>query len=103
MADPDRAATYTRAAIALNNFLRTTESSVYCPPGFVDREDGLGNVIRDWRDEVPRVGSNRCVRSTCIFVRFNDVVSFVLLTDMQRVLPTSMMSLKITFVPKLEK
>ena len=30
---------YTKAAIALHNFLRTTESSVYCPPGFMDSED----------------------------------------------------------------
>ena len=69
IAGPERVATYTGAAIALNNFLRTTESSVYCPPGFVDCEDGLGNVNRgNWRGEestvlqsVSRVGSNRCV------------------------------------------
>ena len=49
---------YTQAAIALHNFLRTEESSVYCPPGFVDSEDGCGNVIEGgWRqDEVGNTG-----------------------------------------------
>ena len=27
---------YTQATIALHNYLRTTESLVYCPPGFID-------------------------------------------------------------------
>ena len=59
---------YTKAAIALHNFLRTTESSVYCPPGFTDGEDGEGNVIKGaWRadsehstgmEPVPRTSSN---------------------------------------------
>ena len=33
----------------------STESSVYCPTGFVDEEDGEGNIIREqWRsDEEP--------------------------------------------------
>ena len=52
IAEPERAAVYTKAAIALHNFLRTTESSLYCPPGFVDSEDGMGNSIPgSWRDE----------------------------------------------------
>ena len=42
-------------------------SCVYCPPGYVDREDGQGNVIPgDWRSDsssgvlqsVQRIGSN---------------------------------------------
>lgn len=42
---------FTKAAIALHNFLRTEESAVYCPAGFVDGEDGSGNIIRgSWRD-----------------------------------------------------
>ena len=41
----ERAVVYTKAAIALHNFLRTTESSVYCPPGFIDGENGGGNVV----------------------------------------------------------
>ena len=43
---PENVVTYTQAAIALHNTLRTTES------GFVAREDGQGNVIRgNWRSE----------------------------------------------------
>lgn len=59
---------YTKAAIALHNYLRVTESSTYCPPGFVDGEDGAGNVLRgSWRDDgvcdgltsLGQVGGNR--------------------------------------------
>ena len=36
----------------LHNFLRTCESSVYCPPGFTDAEDNDGNVIGGtWRQD----------------------------------------------------
>ena len=50
IADPDRAVIYSQAAIALHNYLRTTESSVYCPAGFLDGEDGAGNAINGgWR------------------------------------------------------
>ena len=58
IADPSRVVIYSKAAIALHNYLRTEESSVYCPPGFVDGEDGSGNVIDGaWRrDEVPVTG-----------------------------------------------
>lgn len=45
IADPDNAILFTKAAIALHNFLRTKESTIYCPPGFTDGEDGAGNVI----------------------------------------------------------
>ena len=70
IAEPQRAVVYTKATIALNNFLRTTESSVYCPAGFIDSEDGMGNkIVGSWRDEeqstgldpLLRVGSNRFV------------------------------------------
>ena len=47
IADPDRVVVFTKAAIALHNYLRTEESSLYCPPGFVDGEDGAGNIIND--------------------------------------------------------
>ena len=69
---------YTKAAIALHNFLRTTESSVYCPPGFIDAEDGAGNVIDGaWRSEdggtgtrglepIGRAGGNRYSRSAAL-------------------------------------
>ena len=65
---PDRVVTYTKAAIALHNYLRVTESSTYCPPGFVDGEDGAGNVVHgSWRDDtvsngltcIGQVGGNR--------------------------------------------
>lgn len=43
---------YTKAAIALHNFLRTADCSAYCPPGFLDGEDGGGHVIAgEWRRE----------------------------------------------------
>ena len=40
IADPNKVVLYTKAAITLHNYLRTTESSVYCPTGLVDEEDG---------------------------------------------------------------
>ena len=68
IAEPERAVAYTKAAIALHNFLRTTESLVYCPPGFADSEDGVGNVVEgSWRNEdsnmvsISRAGGNRYV------------------------------------------
>ena len=39
IAQPSKVVLYTQAAISLHNYLRTTESSVYCPPGFIDGED----------------------------------------------------------------
>ena len=52
IAHPTRVVTFTKAAVALHNYLHTTESSVYCPPGFIDGEDGAGNVIEgSWRSE----------------------------------------------------
>ena len=53
IADPDHVAVYTKACIALHNFLRVRESSVYCPPGFTDGEDADRNIIRgSWRNEL---------------------------------------------------
>lgn len=44
--------TYTKAAIALNNFLPSTKSSLYCPPGFANSEDGDGNfIVGCWQEE----------------------------------------------------
>ena len=45
IANPDNVLVYTKATIALHNYLRTKELSVYCPPGFIDGEDGDGNVL----------------------------------------------------------
>ena len=57
--------------IVLHNYLRTLESSVYCPAGFSDCEDASGNHIEGgWRQDndtsiglepVPHLSSNRCV------------------------------------------
>ena len=52
IATPDHVVLFTKAAIALHNYLRTTEASVYCPPGFTDGEDGEGNMLDGaWRSE----------------------------------------------------
>ena len=71
---------YTQAAIALHNYLRTTESSVYCPPGYVDGEDGTGNrTDGGWRDDedpcggltpLTQTGSNRFVPCVNVIVTF---------------------------------
>lgn len=78
IAQTDRVVTYTKAAIALHNYLRTTESSIYCPPGFTDGEDREGNVIDGvwWNDEeqstgmepVARTSSNRYVIMTMMII-----------------------------------
>ena len=50
--EPDNVITFTKAAIALHNYLRTEEGSLYCPAGYVDGEDGSGNIIPGmWRNE----------------------------------------------------
>lgn len=65
IAEPERAAIYIKAAIALRNLLRTTESSVYCPPGFLDSEDGMGNSIPGrWREEEQPTGLNSVSRTS---------------------------------------
>ena len=48
---------FTKAAIALHNFLRTTELTVYCPTGFIDAEDGAGNLIEGGRMKENQNGS----------------------------------------------
>jgi hypothetical protein len=43
---------FTKATIALHNYLRTEEGTTYCPAGFVDGEDGSGNINHGtWREE----------------------------------------------------
>ena len=68
IAHPEHTILYTQAAVALHNYLRTVESSVYCPPGFIDSEDGCGNVVQGgWRSDddntgmqsISHTGSNR--------------------------------------------
>ena len=67
---PERVEVFAKAAIAMHNYLRTTESSTYFPPGFVDGEDSAGNIIQgSWREEegptglipLSYIGSNRFV------------------------------------------
>ena len=36
---------YYKEAIVLNNCFQRTKSDTHCPPGFVDGDDGGGNVI----------------------------------------------------------
>ena len=73
IATPDRVVSFTKAAIALHNFLQVTELSAYCPTGFLDAEDGNGNVVEGtWREEpaaqglehIRRMGSNRHSQTT---------------------------------------
>ena len=73
IATPEHVVLFTKAAIALHNYLRTKESTVYCPPGFVDAEDGNGNLLHgEWRNQtsgdtgmrrIGQVGGNRYTRS----------------------------------------
>ena len=57
IANPDKVTKITKAACCLHNYLKISEmrSSIsstrhYCPPGYVDHEDPLGNFIPgDWR------------------------------------------------------
>ena len=49
---PDNVVHFTKAALALHNYLRSEEGALYCPAGFVDGEDGSGNIIHGtWREE----------------------------------------------------
>ena len=49
---PERVIVCTRAKLSLHNYLCTMESAIYCPPGFVDGEDGSGNDIGGgWRSD----------------------------------------------------
>ena len=55
--EPEKVVVYTKATIALHNYLRTMESLVYCPPGFVNGKDGSGNVVvGGWKDDEERSG-----------------------------------------------
>ena len=71
-ANPDHVVVYTKAALCLHNFLRTNESSVYCPPGFGDFQDSDGSFVPGmWRQSagasgllpIGQQGSNRHGRS----------------------------------------
>ena len=65
VAHPTSVIAYTKAAIALHNFLRCTESSVYCPVGYIDGEDGEGNIINgSWRDDAQSVTNMKPIGKT---------------------------------------
>lgn len=52
IADTDNVVVFSKAAIALHNYLRTEETSVYCPAGFADTEDEGGNIVEgSWRQD----------------------------------------------------
>ena len=69
ISQPDSVVRYTKAAIALRNYLGTTESSVYCPPGFTDGEDGEGNVIDGaWRTDNGQSSGMECTSSKFLLV-----------------------------------
>ena len=70
IAHPDHVILFTQAAIALHNYLRTTESSIYTPPGFVDGEDGTGNG--NWRENDGSGASMQSVRCTSSSNRYNN-------------------------------
>ena len=83
IANPSNAVLFTQAAVALHNYLRTTESSMYIPPGFVDGEDGVGNLtIGNWRtdddsgisglESMRQIGGNRfeCLFKYIVFINF---------------------------------
>ena len=83
VAHPDKVTKITKAACVLHNYLKICDirsastTRQYCPPGYVDHEDPLGNFIPgDWRSEtgqtaalttVSQMGSNCFSRSAgCI-------------------------------------
>ena len=59
IAHPEKVTQITKAACVLHNYLKITDlrsyssSRQYCPPGYVDHEDPMGNFIPgDWRSEI---------------------------------------------------
>uniref|UniRef100_A0A1X7VAV4 DDE Tnp4 domain-containing protein n=1 Tax=Amphimedon queenslandica TaxID=400682 RepID=A0A1X7VAV4_AMPQE len=50
-AHPNRAEVFTKVAIALHNFLQTSESSTYCPTGFVD----VHFINKEWEPKSRRL------------------------------------------------
>lgn len=57
IAHPNKVVAFAKAAVALHNYLHTTESTIYCPPGFIDDEDGTGGVVSgSWRSDSTESG-----------------------------------------------
>ena len=76
IAKPEKVNKIVQAACVLHNYLKITEihcrasERIYCPSGYIDREDSQGNIIPgDWRTHsyelhsVSQVGSNMYSRS----------------------------------------
>ena len=76
IAKAEKVTLITQATCALHNFLkisemhRPTSGRIYCPIGYIDREDSRGNVIPgDWRSHgntlqsVHQIGSNMYSKS----------------------------------------
>ena len=94
--DPHKVVLLTKASIALHNFLQTTESSMYCPPGFIDGEDSAGNVIKgSWRAEhdstglqpLGSVGGNRLSTCTYSYSLIGSTVFYFFISIQQMLLP----------------
>ena len=110
ISDPNKVISYAKAAIALHNYLRTTESAVYCPPGFIDGEDGSGNIVDgSWRQDndpssglepLTSVGSNRSVRQQ---LTSQDLLSVSLYVGTQDLLLTCGICTKPSSTAQLEK
>lgn len=80
IAKPENVVKFTKAAVSLHNFLRTEESSMYCPAGYADEEDGHGNVVPGaWRSDgggantglspIGSVGGNRYLFCFCLMIK----------------------------------
>ena len=78
IAKPEKVSRVTQAVCVLHNYLKISEarcapsSRLYCPPGYIDREDRHGNLVcGDWRQAdtstglraINRVSSNRFSKS----------------------------------------
>lgn len=86
IAEPNSVTAFTKAAIALHNYLRTEESGAYCPAGFADGKDGSGNVLSgSWREEeqstgltpLGSVGGNRYISITHELIHSHHINLFI--------------------------
>eukprot|EP00794_Sanderia_malayensis_P002221 gene2221-2529_t len=69
-ANPTTVDSIVKACICLHNYLRLTDNARYTPAGFVDSEDGSGNVtFGDWRTIVQ--GEQGALKDTSIGLAFN--------------------------------
>lgn len=70
-----------KATVLLHNFLKMHDGS-YCPPEYVDRDDGIVLINGLWRNEVPvplqrarRTASNNAAK--CAFKLRDELMSYV--------------------------